>query len=61
MNTSCKRLVAALALILPAAALVSTPVLASSTSGTGKTHHASNHKSGGHKSASHKKTTSTPS
>jgi hypothetical protein len=54
VSTSYKRLLAALAFILPAAALVSSPVLAASQT-TAKAHHSSVHKTSAHKS--HKKTT----
>jgi hypothetical protein len=62
VNTSYKRLIVALALVLPAAALVSSPVLAASQGKT-KTHHSSVHKASGHKSSSssHKKSSSTTS
>jgi hypothetical protein len=55
--TSFKRLIAALAFILPAAALVTSPVLAASQTKT-KSHHSSAHKSSGHGTAHNKKTTS---
>jgi hypothetical protein len=58
VSTSCKRLIAALAFILPAAALVSSPVLAASQT-KAKSHHLSVHKASAHKS--HKKTVSTTS
>jgi hypothetical protein len=58
VSTSCKRLIAALAFLLPAAALVSSPVLAA-TQNKAKTHHSSVHKTSAHKS--HKKTTASPS
>lgn len=58
VNTSCKRLIVALAFMLPAAALVSSPVLAASHTGS-KSHHSSVHKTSGHKS--HKKTSSSAS
>ncbi len=53
MNTLRIRLIAA-AFILPAAALISSPVMAASHT-KGKTHHSSVHKASGHKS--HKKST----
>ncbi|MDR3530216.1 MAG: hypothetical protein P4L90_06660 [Rhodopila sp.] len=53
MSTSFKRLIAALAFVLPAAALVISPVMAASQAK--KPHHASVHKVSAHKS--HKKTT----
>jgi hypothetical protein len=57
MNATCTRLIAAVALILPAAALVSSPVLAATSAK--KVHHLSVHKASAHKS--HKKTTSATS
>jgi hypothetical protein len=54
VSSSCKRLIAALAFILPSAALVSSPVLAASHA-KAKTHHSSVHKASAHKS--HKRTT----
>jgi hypothetical protein len=58
VSTSCKRLIVALALVLPAAALVSSPVLAANQTNP-KSHHNSVHKASGHKS--HKKSPSTSS
>lgn len=57
VNTSFKRLIAALAFVLPAAALVSSPVMAASHTKT-KTHHLSIHKASAHKS--HAKKTIAP-
>jgi hypothetical protein len=54
--TSFKRLIAALAVVLPAAALVTSPVMAASHTKTTKTHHASIHKASAHRMA-HKKVT----
>ncbi len=51
MITSFKRLIAALAIVLPAAALVTSPVMAASHH---KTHHTAVHKVSTHKT-SHKK------
>ncbi len=60
VNTSCKRLIAALAVIVPAAALVSTPVLADdttpATTSPAKTHHTSHH----HKTHTAKPAAATP-
>jgi hypothetical protein len=53
---SFKRLIAALAIILPAAALVTSPVMAASQTKT-KSHHVSVHKASSHKAAHSKKTT----
>jgi len=58
VSTSCKRLIAALAFILPSAALVSSPVLAASHT-KAKSHHTSVHKASAHKS--HRKSTSSVS
>jgi hypothetical protein len=55
--TSFKRLIAALAFIVPAAALVTSPVMAASHTKTAKTHHASVHKASAHKMTHAKKTT----
>jgi hypothetical protein len=54
--SSFKRLIAALAVILPAAALVTSPVMAASHTKTTKTHHTSVHKASAHKTT-HKKVT----
>ena len=60
MNTSFKRLIAALAFILPAAALVTSPVMAASQTKTSKTHHAAPiHKTVAHKTT-HAKKVATP-
>jgi hypothetical protein len=58
VNTSFKRLIAALAFVLPAAALVVSPVMAASHA---KTHHSSVHKASAHKSHSKKTTAPTAS
>jgi hypothetical protein len=52
VNTSFKRLIAALAFVLPAAALVASPVMAATKH---KTHHMSPHKSVAHKTTHTKK------
>ncbi len=57
MNTSFKRLIAALAIILPAAALVTSPVMAASHAKTAKTHHTAVHKAAAHKTSHPKKPT----
>ncbi len=58
MNTSFKRLIAALAIILPAAALVTSPVMAASQTKPAKPHHVSSvHKTSAHKTTHAKKTT----
>jgi hypothetical protein len=57
VNSSFKRLIAALAFVLPAAALVASPVMAASHTKT-KPHHASIHKASMHKS--HGKKTNSP-
>ncbi len=49
--TSFKRLIAALAIVLPAAALVTSPVMAASHK---KTHHTAVHKVSAHKVSAHK-------
>jgi hypothetical protein len=54
--TSFKRLIAALAFVLPAAALVTSPVMAASQTTT--KHHASVHKTSAHKTTHAKKPTS---
>jgi hypothetical protein len=56
--TSFKRLIAALALILPVAALATSPVMAATHTKTTKTHHASVHKASAHKTTHAKKKTS---
>ena len=63
VNTSIKRLTAALAIVLPAAALVVSPVMAADAPAdtTAKPHHSSVHKTSSHKSHSKKTTTTTPS
>jgi hypothetical protein len=58
--TSFKRLIAALAFVLPAAALVTSPVMAASHTKT-KAQHASVHKASAHKSHSKKTTAPTAS
>lgn len=55
--TSFKRLIAALAFILPAAALVTSPVMAASQTKPTKTHHSAVHKASTHKTTHAKKTT----
>jgi hypothetical protein len=50
VTTTYKRLIAALAFVLPAAALVATPVMAASQT-KAKTHHSSVHKASHHKKA----------
>ncbi len=55
MITSFKRLIAALAIILPAAALVTSPVMAASHAKTTKPHHVSIHKASSHKTTHAKK------
>jgi hypothetical protein len=57
VNSSFKRLIAALAFVLPAAALVASPVMAASHTKT-KPHHASVHKASVHKTHAPKKTAS---
>ena len=52
--TSFKRLIAALAIVLPAAALVTSPVMAASHK---KTHHTAVHKVSAHKTSHAKKAT----
>ena len=55
MITSFKRLIAALAVILPVAALVTSPVMAASHTRTTKTaHHTTMHKASIHKASAHK-------
>jgi hypothetical protein len=55
--TSFKRLIAALAFIVPVAALVTSPVMAASQTKTTKTHHVSAlHKTVAHKTVHTKKT-----
>ena len=56
MNTSFKRLIAALAIVVPAAALVTSPVMAASTTKTVKTTH---HVAPIHKTVAHKTTHTT--
>jgi hypothetical protein len=56
-----KRLTAALAFVLPVAALVTTPVMAASQSKTTKTHHTGVHKVSTHKASHAKKKTPTAS
>jgi hypothetical protein len=57
--TSFKRLIAVLAVILPAAALVTSPVMAASKAKTAKTHHTTSvHKASAHKTTHTRKTTS---
>jgi hypothetical protein len=57
VTPSFKRLIAALAFILPAAALVTSPVMATSQTKTTKTHHvAPIHKTVAHKTTHTKKT-----
>jgi hypothetical protein len=56
--TSFKRLIAALAIILPAAALVTSPVMAASQTKTKPHHTSSVHKASGHKT--HSKKTAAP-
>jgi hypothetical protein len=58
--TSFKRLTAALVFILPAAALVTSPVMAAAQTRTTKAHHASIHKVSVHKSTHPKKKIPTP-
>jgi hypothetical protein len=58
--TSFKRLIAALAFVVPAAALVASPVMAANQTKP-KTHHTSTHKSGSHKTSHAKKAAPTPS
>ena len=53
MITSFKRLIVALAFVLPAAALVTSPVMAQSPT-KAKTHHVSKHKASTHKVSVHK-------
>ncbi len=60
MTPSFKRLIAALVVVLPAAALISSPVLAASQ-GKSKLHHVSVHKASTHKVHSKKVTTPTAS
>ena len=60
MNTSFKRLIAALAFVLPAAALVASPVMAASHTKS-KPHHTSIHKTSMHKSHGKKITAPTAS
>jgi hypothetical protein len=57
--TSFKRLIAALAFVLPAAALVTSPLMAASQAKT-KPHHASVHKGGAHKAPQAKKAAPPP-
>ena len=57
MITSFKRLIAALAVILPVAALVTSPVMAASHNKTTKAHHAAVHKASAHKTFHAKKVT----
>ena len=61
MTPSYKRLTAALAFILPAAALLTTPVMAATQAKTAKTHHTSVHKASVHKTTHPKKRTPTAS
>lgn len=58
--TSFKRLIAALAFVVPAAALVASPVMAASQTKP-KTHHTSSHKSSTHKTSHAKKAAPTAS
>jgi hypothetical protein len=58
--TSFKRLIAALAIIVPAAALVTSPVMAASQTKT-KTHHTSVHKASTHKTHAKKAVSPTAS
>jgi hypothetical protein len=60
VNSSFKRLIAALAFVLPAAALVASPVMAASHTKT-KPHHTSIHKASMHKSHAKKITSPTAS
>jgi len=60
VNTSFKRLIAALAFVLPVAALVTSPVMAASHHKT-KPHHASVHKTSSHKTHGKKATMPTAS
>ncbi len=59
MITSFKRLIAALAFVLPAAALVTSPVMAASH--TKAKHHTSVHKASSHRTHAKKATTPTAS
>jgi hypothetical protein len=59
MTLNLTRLIAAVALIVPAAALVSSPVLAATS--TKSKHHVSVHKASSHKTAHHKKAVSATS
>jgi hypothetical protein len=59
--TSFKRLIAALAFILPVAALVTSPVMAATQTKTTKTHHVTPvHKASVHKTTHTKKKTTSP-
>jgi len=57
--TSFKRLIAALAVILPASALVLSPVMAATPAKAVKAHHTTVHKVTAHKTSHAKKTTAT--
>ena len=60
VSMSFKRLIAALAIVLPAAALVTSPVMAASHHKV-KSHHASVHKASAHRSHSKKASVTTSS
>jgi hypothetical protein len=55
--TSFKRLIVALAFVVPVAALVTSPVMAASHTKTSKPHHVSVHKASAHKTTHAKKLT----
>jgi hypothetical protein len=59
--TSFKRLIAALAFVLPVVALATSPVMAATQAKTTKTHHTSIHKASVHKTTHPKKKTPTAS
>jgi hypothetical protein len=60
MTLNLTRLIAAAALMLPAATMISSPVFAATSTKT-KTHHVSVHKTSSHKTAHHKKAVSATS
>jgi hypothetical protein len=59
--TSFKRLIAALAIVLPAAALVASPVMAASHAKTAKSHHTTSVHKAAHKTHAKKASTTTAS